>query len=118
MKLVIKGSVDYLSKVLKAIENIEVTDMKQEFNNLASEFKKILLTPVIGLKVAEPGPAIQMDTTRAEITLDTIKELVLAKSTAGKKEDIKALLKEFGVQRTPELKEHQFEHFFVKLQAI
>lgn len=52
------------------------------------------------------------------ITLSEVRALVQTKSTEGKKENIRALLADFGVPNVTALKADQYSSFYEKVQAL
>ena len=52
------------------------------------------------------------------LTLEQVRSKIAEQSKAGKREDIKALLNEFGVARATELTEEQYPAFIEKLSAL
>lgn len=52
------------------------------------------------------------------ISIEKIREAVKAKSEAGKREEIKSLLGEFGADKVPALKPDDYPMFLEKLKAI
>jgi len=66
----------------------------------------------------EPAPATAAPTTPAKITFEDVRAEVSKLSTAGKREEVKALLTEFECTRVPDLPETRFAEFIERLQAI
>jgi hypothetical protein len=88
-----------------------VTSERQSLNGV----KKTPKPEPVPESIAEPvvtvngGPAI---------TLESVRSLVQAKSKSGKRDGIKALLTEFGVERVTSLEKSQYSEFLTKLEAL
>jgi hypothetical protein len=62
--------------------------------------------------------AVQTEVTSPSITLESVRSKVQAKSKVGKRESIKDLLTEFGVERVTSLEKTQYADFISKLEAL
>ena len=77
-------------------------------------------------KKSEAAPTIpaSANTTAAEvtegenITVEQVRAVVQSASQAGKKDGIKATLKEFGIAKVTELKAEQYPEFLEKIKAL
>lgn len=96
----IEGTPDELGRILKAINGKVDTSQEHEAPD----------------ETEEPEEAEQAD--EDESLFEQIKKTVAAKSQAGKKDAIKALLAKFKVTKLPELKEAQHQKFLTALNSI
>lgn len=68
----------------------------------------------------EPVKAVKevKEVKETSLTIETIRAAIADKSKAGKRDDIKALLKEFGASRATDLTTDQYAEFNAKLSAL
>ena len=66
----------------------------------------------------EPEAIVDEDVTTCEVTIEDIRNAVQTKSKAGKREEIKKLLKEFSAASVTELDEDNYGEFKLKLDKI
>lgn len=94
--------------------------MFQVFNNRSIENSppiKSIKKPSTKIDSIETPP--EETTSGVEpVTLAQVKDLVHTKSQAGKKDGIKAVLKEFEVNKVTELTSDQYAAFFEKITAL
>lgn len=64
------------------------------------------------------APSTESTTDEPTITIEQVRAAVKGKATAGKRDEVKKLLGEFGVPNVTSLEKSQFGEFFEKVEAL
>jgi len=116
-QLTLSGTPEELLEVLNFINSLNVMDGTADSPVSFSEVKK-LNSPKKKPHKTEPETIVYEDATTCEVTIEDIRSAVQAKSKAGKREEIKKLLKEFSAASVTELDEENYGEFKLKLDKI
>ena len=66
----------------------------------------------------EAEPVAEPEAGGADVSIEEVRSVVHAKATAGKRDEVKALLQSFGVQRVTDLEPTKWGAFMIKVNAL
>lgn len=67
---------------------------------------------------AQTEPTPEPEAGEAEVSIEEVRAVVHTKATAGKRDEVKALLQSFGVQRVTDLEPEKWGAFMYKVNAL
>ena len=115
----IKVTLTATPELLEALNNIATAFSGKSAGNSAPA-KTNLKSVKKDEEISEPetGSEENTDQDQEYLSLETVRELLTAKTQGGKRDKVKKLLTEFGVAKLTELDSEKYPAFYKKLQAI
>lgn len=101
-----------LIKALNAQPAVNGSGKKQPAAAPAAELKETTT------QTGETQMVVTAADEKAKLTQEQVRAVVQRQSKAGKRDEVKKLLGEFGADKLPDLKESQYADFLTKLEAL